>query len=206
LIGNADHVQQVRATTEGHLRAAWRICLGLGVLPPLSLIYLRVKVSEPEPYKHEAMSFKNTPWLLAFRFYGLRFFLVSAIWFMYDFCSYSFGLYSTDIIDGLLGGETKLWVTFGWGTLLNFFYMPGCILGAFLVDVPKIGAKNTLIVALILQGIVGFIMSACYKSLAAPGRIGGFVVVYGLFLALGEVGPGDTIGLFASKTSATSVR
>jgi hypothetical protein len=33
-----------------------------------------------------------------------------------------------------------------------------------------------------------------------------FVVVYGIFLALGEVGPGDNIGLIASKTSATAIR
>ena len=30
--------------------------------------------------------------------------------------------------------------------------------------------------------------------------------MYGIFLSLGEVGPGDNIGLVASKTSATAVR
>jgi len=30
--------------------------------------------------------------------------------------------------------------------------------------------------------------------------------VYGIFLALGEFGPGNNIGLIASKTSATSIR
>ena len=34
----------------------------------------------------------------------------------------------------------------------------------------------------------------------------GFVVVYGIFIALGELGPGDNIGLIASKTCATAVR
>jgi hypothetical protein len=153
------------------------------------------------------MSFKDTPWLLIVKWHWWRLFLVAFIWFMYDFCSYSFGIYSTDIIDQLLntnGGSSKLWVTFGWGTLLNLFYMPGAILGSFLADIPFIGPKKTLIVALLLQAIVGFIMSACYKSLSK--HIGGFVVVYGIFLALGEVGPGDNIGLFASKTSATSIR
>jgi MFS family permease len=32
----------VLATGENHLRAAWRICLGIGVIPPLSLLYLRL--------------------------------------------------------------------------------------------------------------------------------------------------------------------
>jgi MFS family permease len=54
---------QVLATTENHLRAAWRICLGLGVLPPLSLLYLRIKLQEPEAYKRETMANTKTPWL-----------------------------------------------------------------------------------------------------------------------------------------------
>jgi hypothetical protein len=31
----------VLATGENHLRAAWRICLALGAIPPLTLLYLR---------------------------------------------------------------------------------------------------------------------------------------------------------------------
>ena len=49
-------------------------------------------------------------------------------------------------------------------------------------------------------------MTALYKNLDQPSHVAGFVVVYGIFLALGEVGPGDNIGLVASKTSATSIR
>jgi len=56
------------------------------------------------------------------------------------------------------------------------------------------------------QGIVGFIMSGTYGYLKEPANIGGFVVVYGIFLALGEVGPGDNIGLVASKSCSTGIR
>jgi MFS family permease len=41
----------VLATTENHLRAAWRIMLGLGVVPPMLLLWLRVKLQEPEEFK-----------------------------------------------------------------------------------------------------------------------------------------------------------
>jgi len=37
--------------TENHLRAAWRISLGLGVVPPLLLLWLRVRLQEPEEFK-----------------------------------------------------------------------------------------------------------------------------------------------------------
>ena len=90
--------------------------------------------------------------------------------------------------------------------MINLFYMPGCILGSFLADIPWLGPKRVLAGGVILQGIVGFIMAACYGSLSKPENVGGFVVVYGIFLALGEVGPGDNIGLVASKTSATAIR
>jgi MFS family permease len=45
----------VVVTTEKHLRAAWRICLAIGVIPPLSLIYLRIKLQEPEEFKKYAI-------------------------------------------------------------------------------------------------------------------------------------------------------
>lgn len=37
--------------TEKHLRAAWRISLGLGVIPPMILFWLRLKLQEPEEFK-----------------------------------------------------------------------------------------------------------------------------------------------------------
>ncbi|KAK6429943.1 glycerophosphoinositol permease [Oleoguttula sp. CCFEE 5521] len=103
----------VLATGENHLRAAWRICLALGVIPPLSLLYLRIKLQEPEPFKRNSMSRVRTPWLLVIKFYWFRLAVVSAIWFMYDFSSYSFGIFSSALLTNLLGDNSELWVTFG---------------------------------------------------------------------------------------------
>ena len=61
-------------------------------------------------------------------------------------------------------------------------------------------------IGLISQAIIGFIMTGCYGTLATPKYIAAFVVLYGLFLSCGELGPGDNIGLVASKTSATAIR
>ncbi|KAJ5720848.1 Glycerophosphodiester transporter GIT2 [Penicillium malachiteum] len=152
---------------EGHYRAAWRICLGLGVIPPLSLFYLRYKMNEPEEFNRQRMH--KFPITLIIRFYWKRLFVVSLIWFIYDFSSYSFSLYSSKWLD---------WF----------------------------GPKKTLAIGVGVQGVVGFIMSGCYKWLATTEYIGAFIVVYGVFLALGEFGPGDNIGLVAAKTSATAIR
>ncbi|KAJ5662043.1 Glycerophosphodiester transporter GIT2 [Penicillium maclennaniae] len=188
--------------TEDHLRAAWRVALGLGVIPPLSLIYLRGKMNEPEEFDRQRMH-KFPLWLII-KFYWMRLATVSLIWFIYDFSSYSFGLYSSKWLDIIIGSDAPLWKTFGWTTLTYLFYIPGSALGAFASD--WMGPRNTLAIGVLLQGIVGFIMSGCYAYLATAKNVAAFVVVYGIFLALGEFGPGDNIGLCAAKTSATAIR
>ena len=190
------------ACGENHLRAAWRICLGLAVIPPLSLLYLRIKLKEPESFSRSKMN--SYPWWLIVRFYGFRLCIVSLIWFIYDFSSYSFGIYSSSWLRYLLPSDAPLWKTFGWSTVINLFYVPGSGLGAFVSD--WIGPKYALALGVILQGAVGFLMSGIYKHLDQASQVGGFVVVYGIFLSLGELGPGDNIGLVASKTCATSIR
>ncbi|KAF2647893.1 MFS general substrate transporter [Lophiostoma macrostomum CBS 122681] len=196
----------VVACGENHLRAAWRICLGIGIIPPLSLLYLRLKLQEPEAFKRESLSKASTPWFLIIKYYWFRLAIVSIIWFIYDFSAYSFGIYATSILANLLGPTAPLWKSLAWNILINFFYMPGCLAGAFVADLPSMGPKKTLAIGVFLQGIIGFIMAGCYPWLNEPKNVAGFVIVYGVFLALGEFGPGDNIGLVASKTCATGIR
>ncbi|KAJ5612520.1 major facilitator superfamily domain-containing protein [Penicillium lagena] len=188
--------------TEDHLRAVWRVALGLGVIPPLSLFYLRLKMSEPEEFSRERMH--KFPIKLIVKFYWKRLTLVSLIWFIYDFMAYSFNIYSSKWLSIILGDNSPMWKTFGWNTVLNLFYIPGSFAGAWASD--WIGPKRTLAIGVGLQGVVGFIMAGCYKYLATPENVAAFVVVLGIFQALGEFGPGDNIGLVASKTSATAIR
>ncbi|KAJ3386638.1 hypothetical protein HDU84_001387 [Entophlyctis sp. JEL0112] len=148
----------------------WRTSLGIGVLFPLILFYLRLSMKEPKEYELNSMKNVQTPYLLALRFYGFRLFIISLIWFMYDFSSYSFG----------------------------------AMLGAPLSD--KVGPRWALIIGVLAQAIVGFGMAGGYASLAQPSNVGAFAVIYGIFLSLGEVGPGNNIGLLAAKTSATGIR
>jgi hypothetical protein len=173
---------------------AWRVCLGIGIIPPLSLLYLRLKLQEPEAFKRESLAKAKTPWVLVIKFYWQRLIIVSIIWFIYDFSAY------------LLGEGQPLWKSLAWNILINFFYIPGCLAGAFVADLKSMGPKKTLFIGVMLQGIIGFIMAGCYPWLSQPKNIGGFVVVYGVFLMLGEFGPGDNIGLIASKTCATGIR
>lgn len=189
------------ATGDHGLSVAWRVLYGLGAIPPLSLLYLRLKFEDDDQFTKNSLKHIRTPYWLIFKYYGPRMILVSLIWFLYDFCSYSFGIFSPQII-GIVVKNSDLHTIFGWNTLFYVFYLPGTLLGAFASD--YFGPRLTLCFGAVMQGIVGFIMTSQYGTLiehAAP-----FIVAFGIFTALGEFGPGNNIGLIASKSSASAIR
>jgi MFS family permease len=103
--------------------------------------------------------------------------VVSLIWFMYNFSTYSFNLYSSAWIKIIVGDNVPLWQTFAWSTLVNVFYLPGSFAGAYISD--WIGPKHCLTYGVLAQGVVGFIMSGAYAQLATSQHVAAFVVVYG---------------------------
>ncbi|ANB15594.1 Git1p [Sugiyamaella lignohabitans] len=184
-----------------HLNAVWRLTIGLGVFPPISLFFLRLRYKEDKRFTKNNFKKTGVPYWLILKFYWRRLFVVSLIWFIYDFSSYSFGIFSSTILNGLIP-DGNLYKTFGWNVVFNLFYIPGAFLGAIAAD--YIGPRLTLAFGVGLQGIIGFIMAARYASLSE--HIASFTVVFGIFTALGEFGPGDNIGLICSKTSSTAIR
>ncbi|GAA5968569.1 hypothetical protein JCM11641_007682 [Rhodosporidiobolus odoratus] len=187
---------------DNHLRAVWRMTLGLGIVPAALVLLWRLKMpSEPERYKSACIK-RNVPWKLIARRYWKSFLGVSLCWMLYDWIAYPFGLFSSQIVDTITGGSDKLSTVFAWNIVINAFYLPGTFLGAVLVDI--VGPKKQLIIFLCCQGTVGFIMSGLYSQLV--NHVAAFAVVYGLFLSMGEAGPGDCLGLLASKSWPTAVR
>lgn len=174
------------------------------MIPPLSLIWMRFKLDEPEAFKKTKLKSQSYPLMLILKMYWFRMVVVSVIWFIYDFSSYAFSIYSTTVTANLVGANSATWVTYAWGILINAFYLPGSIIGSFVAD--KLGPRYTLAIGVVLQAITGFIMAGVYGPLSDPKNIAGFTVVYGIFLSFGEFGPGNCIGLVASKTSATPIR
>ncbi|OAA35277.1 MFS phospholipid transporter Git1 [Metarhizium rileyi] len=184
-----------------HFSTIWRTSLGIGVVFPLVLFAMRLRLNEPEEFAKESMR-KQTPYLLVLRFYWFRLLCVSTIWFLYDFSTYAFGIYSSDILSGIYDGDVPLTTVFGWNTVITMFFLPGTIIGAFVSD--WFGPKYTLIGGVMVQSVVGYIMASVYGKIV--NHVAGFAVLYGVFLTLGELGPGNNIGLLAAKTCATGVR
>ncbi|EDK45939.1 conserved hypothetical protein [Lodderomyces elongisporus NRRL YB-4239] len=190
--------------TENHLRALWRVTIGLGAVIPFSLFFMRLKIKDSASFSKLHMKqvrYRDYPWWLIVKFYWFRLTIVSLIWFIYNFSVYSFGTFNT-IIMGQIIPDAPIWQQWGWSVVFNLFYIPGGFLGAISAD--YIGPRLTLALGVGLQGVIGMIMSACLNGLRK--NIAGFTVVFGIFTSLGEFGPGDNIGLLASKTSATPIR
>ncbi|KAK9899730.1 MFS general substrate transporter [Cystobasidium minutum MCA 4210] len=191
--------------TEERLEWVWRLTLGLGAVFPLAVLFFRMSMREPEHYQQNSMSrikFHKLPWGLIFRKYGLRLLGVSIAWAAYDWVAYPGSIYSSVIISGAIPEGTMSQVL-GWDVLTNAFYLPGTIIGAFVAD--KLGPKRTIILGLLLQSLVGFLLSGVYTKLKQ--HIAGFAIMYGLYLSLGELGPGNNLGLLAAKaTGPTAVR
>jgi len=74
----------VLITTTDHLRLAWRLALGLGVIPPFLLFLLRLKLREPEEFQRESMKHVRIPYGLVLKYYWWRLCVVGLIWFLYD--------------------------------------------------------------------------------------------------------------------------
>lgn len=192
----------ITSTSDRDLHIVWRLTLGLGALFPTVLFFLRRKMKPSESYqKTNLKSVKKFPWLLVIKFYWFRLAIVSIVWFIYNFSVFSFGLYSSYILDMLIPGS-NLYSTFGWNVLFNCFYLPGTFVGAFFTD--YFGPRITMAFGLFAQAIIGYSMTGAFESLKT--KIAGFVVVFGIFTAFGEIGPGNNVGCLASKTSATAIR
>jgi hypothetical protein len=128
---------------EHHLRAVWRLSLGLGFVPAVVVFFWRLRMEEPTRYKTDSMKHARIPYLLVLKRYWKDLIAISIVWFIYDFIVYPFSIYSSTIVDGITGGDTRLSIIFGWNTVINLFYMPGTIGGAFIID--YLGPKYTMV-------------------------------------------------------------
>ncbi|KAG4438161.1 hypothetical protein IFR05_006372 [Cadophora sp. M221] len=178
----------------------WRICFGLGIVLPLSVFIFRIRMVNSTQYRKHAIKSK-VPYIPALRLYWKPMLGVSLAWFCYDFVTYPFGLFSSTIIAQFNPNNTLV-QNIGYGTVVNCFYLPGCIVGGFLMD--KIGRKQTMTLGFMLWALLGFILGGAIGPIQTVFPL--FVVLYGIFNALGEMGPGVATFLCAAESFPTPLR
>ena len=82
---------------ENHLRAVWRISLGLGMIPAAAVFIWRLRMQEPTRYKRDSMRRVKTPYWLIFKRYWVGLTALCLAWFVYDFITYPVCLLATFI-------------------------------------------------------------------------------------------------------------
>ncbi|KAG6819893.1 hypothetical protein H0H93_007606, partial [Arthromyces matolae] len=152
---------------ENHLRAVWRLSLGLGMVPAGLVFLWRLNMDEPEPYKKNSMKRIRIPYWLVIKRYWVQLSAISFTWFLYDFIvsvslrTPSSARNMTHLPFQLSSGSNSLSVVFGWNVVINLFYIPGSVIGSFAAD--YLGPKWTMILGLVLQAVIGFFMSGFYE-------------------------------------------
>ncbi|GKT97511.1 major facilitator superfamily transporter [Colletotrichum tofieldiae] len=152
-------------------------------------------------YRKSALRKQRMPYWLALKRYWRPLLGAASTWFLYNWISIPFGIFSSTIISRA-NVEDSLVKTLGWGVVINCFYIPGPFIGGYLSD--KIGRRQTMALGFTLQAILGFILGGAMNSIQRVFPL--FVILYGIFLTLGEVGPGSTVVLIASECFPTSIR
>lgn len=179
----------------------WRASFALGLVPPLVIFWFRLKMAVSTAYRKSALRRQKMPVRLAAKRYYRPLVGCAATWFLYNYISVPFGVFSATIVARANPGGSLV-KNLGWGVVVNCFYLPGPFVGGYLSD--KIGRRRTMALGFGLQAALGFVLGGAMYPVQDVFPL--FVVLYGVFLTLGEVGPGSTVVLTASECFPTSIR
>ncbi|KAJ5398318.1 hypothetical protein N7509_006431 [Penicillium cosmopolitanum] len=178
----------------------WRICFGLGFILPIAVCFFRIRMLNSTQYrKHSIRS--NYPYMLVIRRYWKPMLGTALAWFCYDFVTYPFSLFSSTIVQQFNPKNTAI-QNVGYGTVINCFQLPGCFLGGYLMD--RIGRKQTMTLGFFFWAVWGFLIGGSLHPIQSVFPL--FVVMYGIFQALGEMGPGVATFLCGSESFPTPLR
>ncbi|EPE06615.1 metabolite transport [Ophiostoma piceae UAMH 11346] len=190
------------AAGTNHLSTVWRVCMGIGVIFPLSVFYFRLKMLNSKLYRRGAIK-KRVPYKLVIRYYWKSLIGTCGAWFLYDFITFPNGVFSGLIISSVVPTSgNALLHTAEWNLLLGAIALPGVIVGAYLCD--RLGRKNTMMLGFSGYLVFGLIIGCAYDRITKIVPL--FIVFYGLMMSFGNMGPGDMLGLLSSESYATAVR
>lgn len=189
------------AAGENHLSTVWRVCFGIGCLPPLAVFYFRLKMVNSKLYRRGAIK-KSVPYGLVVRYYWKTLIGTCGAWFLYDFVTFPNSVFSGAIISSVVQGGDTLLKTGEWQLLLGIIALPGVFLGAWLCD--RVGRKNVMMIGFTGYLVFGLIIGLAYDKITHILPL--FIVFYGLLASSGNFGPGNMLGLLSTESYATSVR
>ncbi|GAA5879409.1 hypothetical protein JCM8547_005418 [Rhodosporidiobolus lusitaniae] len=196
-------VFQAAGGLNANLEVVWRTVFGISVVPPLAVFFFRLRMLNSKLYRKGAIQ-TRPPYVLTVRYYWRSIIGTAGAWFLYDFVTFPNGVFSGTIIAQIIDvkGHALVRATAEWQLLLGALALPGCIVGALIVN--KLGRRNLMITGFAGYLVIGLIVGCAYDKLI--GIVPLFVVLYGLMQSFGNLGPGNTMGLTSAESYATAVR
>jgi len=170
----------------------------------LCVFYFRIKMLNSTAFRNNAMKGRQINLrilMLAAKRYWRRIIGTCACWFLYDFTIYPFGLFSSTIVSQLNPDNTVM-RNIALATLINSFHIPGCLVGGLVID--KLGRRNTQALGFAVQGVLGMILGGALGPIR--NHLAAFVVLYGLFGAAAEFGPGIATIIISGEVYPTALR
>lgn len=188
------------AAGENHLETVWRVCFGIGILLPLTVFFFRLRMLSSKLYRKGAIK-RRVPYGLVFKRYWRELIGTCGAWFLYDFVTFPNGVFSGTIISSVIpNGNIK--ATAEWQLLLGIIALPGVFVGAYLCN--RLGRRNTMMLGFSGYLLSGLIIGVAYDQITKIIPL--FVIFYGLMQSVGNMGPGDMLGLTSSESYATPIR
>ncbi|RLV90134.1 putative metabolite transport protein GIT1 [Spathaspora sp. JA1] len=191
----------VNRITGKHYEGLWRTMFAIGAFWPLSVFYFRLKMVTSELYTKSAIK-QRVPYWLALKYFWPRLIGTTVAWFLYDFVTFPNGIFSAGIIGNVIKDPTNIERIAEWNLLLGVIGLPGVFVGAYLNDI--IGRKYTIMIGFSGYIIFGLIVGCAYNQVKAITPL--FIVFYGLMMSMGNLGPGNGMGLISAESYATPIR
>lgn len=111
----------------------WRTTFALGLIPPVSIFWFRMRMAVSNAYRKSAMRKQRVPYWLAVKRYWRAMLGCSATWFIGNYVAVPFGIFSSTITS-TVNPSNSLVKSLGWGVVINCFYLPGPFIGGYLSD------------------------------------------------------------------------
>ncbi|KIK71109.1 hypothetical protein GYMLUDRAFT_148551 [Collybiopsis luxurians FD-317 M1] len=191
------------AAGTNHLQTVWRVCFGIGIILPLGVFIVRMRMMSTILYKKGAIK-RHVPYVLVVKRYWRSLIGTCCAWFLYDFASsvtFPNGIFSATIISSVIK-NSDIKKTAEWQLLLATIALPGVFIGAWLCN--SIGRRKTLMLGFSGYIIFGLIIGCAYNKIITIVPL--FVVFYGLLQSSGNLGPGDMMSLVSAESYPTAIR
>ncbi|GJD08873.1 Probable metabolite transport protein GIT1 [Galdieria sulphuraria] len=183
--------------------AVWRFVLAFGALPIIPVFVLRTRMRDSLRFRIAGYKRRKVPMLVTFRYYWIRLVGTAGCWFLNDIVQYSNGIFSSEIITGVVAGSDKTVLDIAMFTLLvAILTLPGYYVAALTVD--KIGHKRLQIIGFACVGLCGILIGGLIDQL--ENQPGAFILMYGIFLFFVQFGSNTTTFLLAAELYSTPVR